>query len=83
MPVRHFHHSQFEDAAQLLELKTGPISVCIPTLNEGSTIGEIVTLCARGDTDEAVPEPWRSSRLWLGITLFGTGDFKTWKRNGK
>ncbi len=46
-------------------------------------IGEIVTLCARGDTDESVPEPWRSSRLWLGITLFGTGDFKTWKRNGK
>lgn len=46
-------------------------------------IGEIVTLCARGDMAEAVPEPWRSSRLWLGITLFGTGDFKTWKRNGK
>lgn len=32
-------------------------------------IGEIVTLCARGDMAEAVPEPWRSSRMWLGITL--------------
>lgn len=46
-------------------------------------IGDIVTLSARGDVEETVPEPWRSSRLWLGITLFGTGDFKTWKRNGK
>ena len=46
-------------------------------------IGDIVTLAARGDVEETVPEPWRSSRLWLGITLFGTGDFKTWKRNGK
>jgi hypothetical protein len=46
-------------------------------------IGDIVSLCARGDVDDYVPEPWRSSRLWLGITLFGTGDFKTWKRNGK
>jgi len=46
-------------------------------------IGEVVSLAARGDVDETVPEPWRSSRLWLGITLFGTGDFKTWKRNGK
>ena len=46
-------------------------------------IGEIVSLGARGDIDPTVPEPWRSSRLWLGVTLFGTGDFKTWKRNGK
>lgn len=46
-------------------------------------IGEVVSLAARGDMDPAVPEPWQSSRLWLGITLFGTGDFRTWKRNGK
>jgi len=46
-------------------------------------IGEVVSLAARGDVDPTVPEPWHSSRLWLGITLFGTGDFKTWKRNGK
>jgi hypothetical protein len=46
-------------------------------------IGEVVSLAARGDMDPAIPEPWHSSRLWLGITLFGTGDFKTWKRNGK
>jgi len=46
-------------------------------------IGEVVSLSARGDMDPVVPQPWQSSRLWLGITLFGTGDFKTWKRNGK
>jgi len=46
-------------------------------------IGEVVSLAARGDMAASIPEPWHSSRLWLGITLFGTGDFKTWKRNGK
>lgn len=29
-----------------------------------------------------VPEPYNSSKLWLGVTLQGTGDFKTWKRYG-
>ncbi|KQW57062.1 UvrD-helicase domain-containing protein [Variovorax sp. Root411] len=46
-------------------------------------IGEVISLAARGDVAPTVPQPWQSSRLWLGITLFGTGDFKTWKRNGK
>ena len=27
-------------------------------------------------------EPYRTSRLWLGVSLFGTGDFKTYKRKG-
>ncbi|MGO8025730.1 UvrD-helicase domain-containing protein [Rhizobium leguminosarum] len=29
--------------------------------------------------DRALEEPERSSRLWLGVSLFGTGDFKTFK----
>ncbi|GES49983.1 hypothetical protein Rhsp01_34330 [Rhizobium sp. NBRC 114257] len=29
--------------------------------------------------DRVLEEPERSSRLWLGISLFGTGDFKTFK----
>ena len=45
-------------------------------------VAEFPSLAAHGDMDQAVPEPWQSSRLWLGVTLFGTGDFKTWKRNG-
>lgn len=46
-------------------------------------IAEIVSLTSIGDTIESVPEPWRSSRLWLGVSLMGTGDFKPWKRNAK
>lgn len=44
-------------------------------------VAEIVSLANTGDMIEKVPEPWRSSRLWLGVSLVGTGDFKTWRRN--
>jgi hypothetical protein len=46
-------------------------------------IAEVNSIGVNADLNENIPEPWRSSRLWLGITLAGTGDFKTWKRNGK
>jgi glycosyltransferase involved in cell wall biosynthesis len=42
---RTFHHSRFADAAALVELKRQQnvtVSVCIPTLNEESTIRDIV-----------------------------------------
>lgn len=55
----------------------------LPTKMFNLRIGDVVSLTARGDLSPSVPQPWHSSRLWLGITLFGTGDFKTWKRNGK
>ncbi len=42
MPGKLFHHSSFSDAGSLAELKTGRISVCIPTLDEAATIGRIV-----------------------------------------
>ena len=45
-------------------------------------IADVVTVAGGGDIPESVPDPWRSSRLWLGISLTGTGDFKTGKRNG-
>lgn len=35
------------------------------------------------DTDCALEEPDRTSRLWLGISLFGIGDIKTGKRPAK
>jgi len=35
------------------------------------------------EADIALEEPDRTSRLWLGIGLFGTGDFKTMKRSTK
>lgn len=46
-------------------------------------IAEVNSIGVNADLTEDIPEPWRSSRLWLGITLAGTGDFKTWKRHGK
>ena len=46
-------------------------------------IADIVSLASTGDTIESVPEPWCTSRLWLGVSLMGTGDFKPWKRNAK
>mgnify|MGYP003588123432 CR=1 FL=1 len=52
-----FHHSQFADAATLVEKKTVQglrISLCIPTLNEEPTIGRIVTLL-RAKLQEALP----------------------------
>ena len=42
--MHRFHHTDFTDLPKLLSLK-GPqkISVCIPTLNEAQTIGQIVS----------------------------------------
>ena len=45
-------------------------------------IADVVTMARPGDAAEPIPEPWRSSRLWLGVSLYGTGDFKARKRNG-
>lgn len=45
-------------------------------------IAEVISMTFAGELTESVPEPWRTSRLWLGISLIGSGDFKTWKRNG-
>ena len=32
------------------------------------------------EAEFALEEPYRTSRLWLGVSLFGTGDFKTLRR---
>ncbi len=45
--MQRFHHSQFADFGRLLELKQAThqrISVCIPTLNEAETIGNIISI---------------------------------------
>ncbi|RQY17972.1 UvrD-helicase domain-containing protein [Burkholderia stagnalis] len=46
-------------------------------------IADVVSVTDDGELPESIPDPWRSSRLWFGICLMGSGDFKTWKRNGK
>lgn len=34
------------------------------------------------DAEFPLDEPYRTSRLWLGVSLFGTGDFRTHRRRG-
>ena len=34
------------------------------------------------DAEFPLEEPYRTSRLWLGVSLFGTGDFRTYGRKG-
>jgi DNA helicase-2/ATP-dependent DNA helicase PcrA len=46
-------------------------------------IADVVTLSSPPYASEAIPDPWRTSRIWLGLTLTGTADFKGSKRNGK
>ncbi|WLI87844.1 UvrD-helicase domain-containing protein [Massilia sp. R2A-15] len=43
-------------------------------------IGDIVTVVGPDETTVAVPAQFRASRLWLGVTLFGTGDFKPFRK---
>ncbi|MBQ5153773.1 hypothetical protein D6861_010895 [Macrococcoides caseolyticum] len=45
-------------------------------------ISDVVTLTAPIRSEDSIPEPWRSSRIWLGITLIGTAGFKGIKRKG-
>jgi glucosyl-3-phosphoglycerate synthase len=54
---RTFHHSRFQDLPALVRAKEAgghTVSVCIPTLNEGTTIGPILTRI-REDLMDAVP----------------------------
>ncbi len=43
-------------------------------------IGDIVTVVGLGEPPSTLPEECLISRLWLGVTLFGTGDFKPFKK---
>jgi hypothetical protein len=46
-------------------------------------IGSLGTMTAGEEIQADIPEPWKTSRLWLGVSLVGTGDFRTFKRNGR
>lgn len=57
MAVRRFHHADFSDAGRLAVRKKAlgqRISVCIPTLNEAETIGDIVR-CLKRELVETIP----------------------------
>ena len=41
-----------------------------------AAVGTVTT-----DAEFPLKKPYRTSRLWLGVSLFGTGDFRTRRRN--
>lgn len=50
-----FHHSEFADVSALVEAKKSlTLSLCIPTLNEEDTIGEVIRIL-RGELQERFP----------------------------
>jgi DNA helicase-2/ATP-dependent DNA helicase PcrA len=65
----------------LLQLLWGK-GFSLPSMIYNLRISDIVTMTGHSEANHSIPDPWRSSKLWLGVTLCGTGDFKTWKRNG-
>jgi len=52
----------------------------LPSLIYNLRIGDIVTVAGPDEAEVLIPEECRVSRLWLGVTLFGTGDFKPFKK---
>jgi hypothetical protein len=54
----------------------------LPTRIRNLRIAGVVTLTAGEETAARIPDPWNTSRFWLGCALVGTGDFKTFKPTG-
>lgn len=52
----------------------------LPTRIFNLRIASLVTMTAGEESVARIPEPWNTSRFWLGCTLVGTGDFRTFKR---
>jgi len=44
-------------------------------------IADVRTLTTSAILPDDVPTPWRKSRVWLGVSLFCTADFKPFKKN--
>jgi hypothetical protein len=46
-------------------------------------VGALGTMTAGDEVEANIPDPWKTSRLWLGVSLVGTGDFRPFRRNGR
>jgi len=44
-------------------------------------VTDVVTMALRGDDVTGLVEPWAKSGIWLGVSIYGTGDFKPWNRS--
>jgi hypothetical protein len=63
----------------LLDIVWSP-GYALPSTIMNLRIADIVTLTVSGLNGVKLNEPYATSRFWLGISLFGTGDFRLWKR---
>lgn len=43
-------------------------------------IADVVTMGTERELPDSVAMPWAKSRLWLGVNVYGTADFRTFKR---
>lgn len=43
-------------------------------------VTDVVTMSLRGDDVTGLANPWAKSGIWLGANIYGTGDFRTYKR---
>lgn len=45
-------------------------------------ISEVVTMSFEGEASNTIAAPWSQSGLWVGVRLYGTGDFMTNRQRG-
>jgi hypothetical protein len=55
----------------------------LPSTIMNLRISSVATFAGPEEVPPSIPEPYRSSRLWLGVTLSGTGDFRPLRRGTK
>lgn len=72
---------QFSDAVRKDIHKVTYRDQGLPKNVYGLRIGSVTTYVARGVLPTDVPEPWRNSGIWLGITVHGLAGFMTYWRN--
>ena len=54
-----------------------------PSIIMNLRIGSVHTVTSALELPLSIHEPYRTSRLWLGVSLTGTGDFRPFKKRGK
>ena len=54
----------------------------LPSAIYNLRITGVVTLGLRGDDTVDLAPDWAASGLWLGVNIYGTGDFKPYKWKG-
>jgi len=92
--VYGIHLQEYSKSARLLGITSEQLTYdllsrvwdhgyALPSKIMNLRIMDVVTMGLDGAANEGVAPQWASSGLWLGVNIYGTGDFKPFKRNGK